>query len=267
MVTPAAELQAIFARISCAVPSMAKIEVVDPSAPLRRGFVRVCCLSDTHGCHWQVPIPSGVDVLMHGGDFTMKGERETLSDFLEWLRRQEAERKVVIAGNHEITLDPRFNKGKSLDPEARQWLLDQASFTYLEHEEAIIETSRGRLKVFGSPITPAHGFWAFQHERGAEMAKMWRNVQSDAQLWLVHGPPQGFQDKTLSGKRVGDESFRAALERAQHPLAAIFGHIHEDYGVTRRGDDGSVFVNCSSVDILYQPVNPPILLDVPALTA
>ena len=43
----------------------------------------------------------------------------------------------------------------------------------------------------------------------------------------------------------------------------MFGHIHEDYGVTTDGT--TLFVNASSVDLRYKVVHPPIVIDLPLL--
>lgn len=42
----------------------------------------------------------------------------------------------------------------------------------------------------------------------------------------------------------------------------LFGHIHEGYGRVER--DGILFVNPSSCDADYRPVNPPIVVDLDA---
>jgi len=52
------------------------------------------------------------------------------------------------------------------------------------------------------------------------------------------------------------------LERVGHLnlTAHVFGHIHEGYGLYDR--DGLRFVNASICNARFQPVNPPIILDI-----
>ena len=52
-------------------------------------------------------IPEG-DVLLHTGDFTMRGGEQEVIDFNEWLGTLPHKHKIVIAGNHEVTFDPKF---------------------------------------------------------------------------------------------------------------------------------------------------------------
>lgn len=71
-------------------------------------------ISDTHnyefgkkshtGVPFQHPLPK-CDVLLHCGDLTMNGELEKLEGVIKMLGSIDAELKLVIAGNHDRTLD------------------------------------------------------------------------------------------------------------------------------------------------------------------
>jgi 3',5'-cyclic AMP phosphodiesterase CpdA len=52
-------------------------------------------------------LPEG-DVLIHAGDFTMRGRPKAIRKFNAWLGRQPHKHKIVIAGNHDITFDDAF---------------------------------------------------------------------------------------------------------------------------------------------------------------
>lgn len=68
--------------------------------------VRFVCVSDTHGRHRMIKSLPPADVLLHAGDITNVGELEQLQDFSKWLGEQShIKHKVVIAGNHDVTLD------------------------------------------------------------------------------------------------------------------------------------------------------------------
>lgn len=63
-------------------------------------------MSDTHALHsnFDAIIPSG-DIFIHCGDFTLNGGESETHDFVDWLSKLPFEHKIVIAGNHERTLD------------------------------------------------------------------------------------------------------------------------------------------------------------------
>ena len=80
-------------------------------APVEKppGVTRFVCISDTHGRHRKIMhMPPG-DVLLHAGDITNCGELRQLQDFSQWLSEQtQYTHKVVIAGNHDITLHREY---------------------------------------------------------------------------------------------------------------------------------------------------------------
>merc|ERR1719188_976337 len=108
------------------------------------GAVRFVCISDTHGRHAELTslLPDG-DVLLHAGDFTMTGGADELGAFGKWLAGLPYPRKILISGNHDITLHEeyyesvgkwRFHSSAPLDPaEARRRFLEACgeTVTYL----------------------------------------------------------------------------------------------------------------------------------------
>jgi 3',5'-cyclic AMP phosphodiesterase CpdA len=68
---------------------------------------RIVCISDTHS-NYDFILPDG-DILIHGGDLTKTGKYDELKKFLNWLKKLTKFRlKIIIAGNHDITLDKGF---------------------------------------------------------------------------------------------------------------------------------------------------------------
>lgn len=75
---------------------------------------RICMISDTHTTspysaqetHWayRSPLPKA-DILLHAGDLTKVGYRSEHEETVSMLKAAPAELKLVIAGNHDITLD------------------------------------------------------------------------------------------------------------------------------------------------------------------
>ncbi|CAI6333209.1 unnamed protein product [Periconia digitata] len=203
---------------------------------------RIVCISDTH-C--QTPkLPRG-DVLIHAGDLTNQGSYSELKKTVDWLEKAEFEAKIVVAGNHDITLDPSFYEEhgslwrwpQTQDPEAcRQLLTASPSITYLENEAANIYLRAPGgphtcFKVYGSPYSPKSHRWAFQYE--AERAKkLWDGIPSDTDIVVTHTPPKGHCDQATKDDRSGCETLLGALYRVR-PMLSICGHIHEARGVER----------------------------------
>jgi predicted phosphodiesterase len=78
---------------------------------------RILIISDTHNATlypsvsenepFREPLPKA-DVLLHCGDLTMVGQMWEYERTLEMLRSIDAELKLVIAGNHDISLDEKY---------------------------------------------------------------------------------------------------------------------------------------------------------------
>ncbi|EEQ28213.1 metallophosphoesterase domain-containing protein 1 [Microsporum canis CBS 113480] len=67
--------------------------------------ISVVCISDTH--NWQPELPDG-DILLHAGDLTVNGTFEELQAQLTWLSAQPHTYKILVAGEHDVLLDPPF---------------------------------------------------------------------------------------------------------------------------------------------------------------
>ncbi|KAF2275100.1 calcineurin-like phosphoesterase [Westerdykella ornata] len=201
---------------------------------------RIVCISDTHN---QTPkLPKG-DVLIHAGDLTNQGSYSELKKTVEWLEKADFEAKIVVAGNHDLTLDTVFFEKHGSgwkwpnpqDPSTcRKLLLESKSITYLEHKAASIylDSPEGPgtcFKVFGSPYSPKHGLWGFQYERG-EASKLWNAIPLDTDIVVTHTPPAGHCDAATKDDRSGCELLLQALHRVR-PMLSICGHIHEARGV------------------------------------
>ena len=75
---------------------------------------RICMISDTHTFSpnppqqtnnpYRYPLPKA-DVLLHAGDLTKVGYHIEHKETVEMLKAADAELKLVIAGNHDLTLD------------------------------------------------------------------------------------------------------------------------------------------------------------------
>ncbi|KAK3627154.1 H(+)-transporting V0 sector ATPase subunit d [Elasticomyces elasticus] len=211
---------------------------------------RFLIIPDTHG-QTDLHLPTQeVDVVIHCGDLT---EHSKLCEFeatLDLIKRIKAPLKLVIAGNHDFSLDlPMFRKKIAdvrppLDPdlvkreygdagEAKRLLQTEdaksAGIVYLEEGTHTFTLANGaRLKVYASPYTPSKADWGFEYDPQQEEHK-W-SIDNDTDVVMTHGPPKGVLDfASASRQRVGSPGLFAAVARAR-PRMHCFGHIHEAWG-------------------------------------
>ena len=178
--------------------------------------MKIVALSDTHMAHERLHVPA-CDLLIHGGDCTRRGNAAELDAFLRWFADQPATARVLIAGNHDFICER--------DRAHVRAATRQHGIVYLE-DEAIELLG---LRLWGSPITPSFGSWAFQRRRGAEIAAVWAKIPDRVDVLITHGPPHGLGDKIWLGAHVGCEELRSRV-RAVQPKVHLFGHIHEAFG-------------------------------------
>ena len=232
-----------------------------PAKPI--GCTRFVCISDTHCKTDNLVIPEG-DILIHAGDFSQKGLPQEVIKFNEFLGSLPHKHKIVIAGNHDITFQTekyshflwrQFSHPKKYDScEIKQSL---KNCIYLE--DCGVEISG--IKIFGSPWQPEFQNWGFNLVRGDEILKKWDQIPEGVDVLVTHGPPIGQGDLTKGGIRSGCvELLRTVRERVR-PKYHIFGHIHEGHGVTTDGH--TTYVNASTCDGHYKPINPPVVFDFP----
>lgn len=208
--------------------------------------VKIVCISDTHGLHRRVRVPDG-DVLVHAGDLTSRGELSTVEDFNAWLGTLPHPHKVVIAGNHDFCFE---------DP-ARRAAERLTHATYLQDSGVTV----AGLRIWGSPWQPWFHDWAFNLPRGQALKDKWDLIPGGTDILITHGPPHGIGDRTQSGERAGCEDLAEAVATRIRPKLHVFGHIHEGYGMSTRGP--TTYVNASICTLAYQPVQPPIVVELP----
>ena len=211
--------------------------------------VRIICISDTH--NKTPPLPLG-DILIHAGDLTTHGTFDELQAQLRWLSSQPHSHKIVIAGNHDIILDEASDTkllARGEDSAAKREELDWSGIQYLQDEAITLELpvpGHGKhqvrkVKIYGSPMTPELGLWAFQYP---PIRDVWTNrVPDDADIVVVHGPPalygdcDGEKGPTEMAKVKGDGYLLREIRRVR-PKMVICGHIHGAYGLASIQHDG-----------------------------
>lgn len=224
---------------------------------------RIVCISDTHN---NTPkLPAG-DVLIHAGDLTNQGSFDELERAVTWLEKTDFEVKIVVAGNHEITLDEQFyekkgDRWKWPSPQSprgcMKLLRESKTITYLDHESTTVYLRKSTgphtcFRVFGSPCTPGPGKWAFEYQE-QDAQGFWAGIPDDVDLVVTHTPPRGHCDAATKDDRSGCPALLRRLAEIR-PLLHVCGHIHEARGIERvrwcpARSDGLV----ESVEIWHDP--------------
>ncbi len=213
--------------------------------------MRIVCLSDTHNFHDQIEVPDG-DILIHAGDATGRGTVFEITQFAKWFTSLPHKHKIFVAGNH----DWLFETDNAL---ARMLV---SKVTYLQDSFVEIEG----LKIYGSPWQPRFYDWAFNLNRGAELAEKWKLIPLDTDILITHGPPNGILDEVPRKYFVENTGCEELIKRVEtlsefgNLKLHIFGHIHCGYGQDEKL--GVKFVNASNCDEEYNPSQPPIVVEI-----
>lgn len=214
---------------------------------------RFLILSDTHATEYTPPTQHA-DVALHCGDLTEHSKLDEFRTTIQLLKNINAPLKLVIAGNHDFTLDiPTFKDRVAEmhppDPEGvKRELGDYGEARQLfeeAKEDGIILLDEGlyhfdlangaSLTIYCSPFTPSTGGWGFQYhpKEGHTFA-----IENGVDVVMTHGPPKGIMDSItyftkdrtkLETVRVGCPDLFTAVALAR-PRLHCFGHIHERWG-------------------------------------
>ncbi|KAH9233862.1 hypothetical protein K456DRAFT_53378 [Colletotrichum gloeosporioides 23] len=224
---------------------------MDASTPIPEIKTRVLIISDTHGASslpGSQPLPP-VDVAIHCGDLTEESKLIEFQNAITLMKSINAPLKIMIAGNHDWTLDIPIFKSKiaEIPPpvdmalvhaeygtfnQARDLLLSSSAtdITFLQHQgtHRLTLPNGARFTLYASPFTPSTEDWAFQYDPREEASRQW-DVSDDVDVVVTHGPPHGVLDRTAGGERIGSAGLFAAVRRAK-PRLHCFGHVHRGWG-------------------------------------
>ncbi len=208
---------------------------------------RIVCLSDTHNANEQIAVPDG-DILIHAGDATITGTFDEILKFDKWFANLPHKIKIFVAGNHDWLFETNNSYARALL--SRNVIYLQDSFIEIEG-----------LKIYGSPWQPRFFDWAFNLNRGAELAEKWKLIPNDTDILITHGPPFGILDEVPRQFWVENTGCEELIKKVEEirPKLHLFGHIHCGYGTTEKF--GVKFINASNCNESYEPSNPPIVFD------
>jgi Icc-related predicted phosphoesterase len=230
--------------------------------------MRIVAISDTHTKEREALIPDG-DVIVHAGDFTYRGRKDEVVDFLDWFLDLPHKHKVLIAGNHDVTLDPYIRGSRQSffeENDDSHWIhryffdriRKSKNVHYLDNSGVTIEG----LNFWGSAATPKFGYgWAFNYDRGPAIDAIWEKIPENTDILITHGPPFGVLDSVKYGSTIGVGCSNLSGRISERNIKAhFFGHIHESYGHSEV--HGVHYFNCCFLDDEYYASNTPWVVDV-----
>ncbi|TKA33163.1 hypothetical protein B0A50_00716 [Salinomyces thailandicus] len=213
---------------------------------------RFLMVSDTHGEALNNQCTTEADVVIHCGDLTDESKLSEFEAAITLLKSFQAPLKLVIAGNHDFTLDtPTFvNILSAINPPLEDDLIQreygsfgqaralferqdarESGIRFLDEGTHHINLANGAtLTIYASPYTCSKSTgWGFQYKPSEDHE--WR-IEPGTDVVATHAPPEGVLDRAGDGKRAGSGSLFAAVARAK-PALHCFGHIHESWGARK----------------------------------
>lgn len=207
-------------------------------------MIKIVAISDLHGTLPDIP---ACDLLLIGGDICPVHNhsigyqlRWVNTEFREWLEKLKAKHIVGTFGNHDFIAQTEYMVWDL----PGHWLIDNWVHLY-------------GFKIWGTPFTPTFFDWAFM-EDDAELAEHWAKIPDDVNILLTHGPPYGTCDVNDTGEHCGSKTLRDRVKELHELQYHFCGHIHEANGY---GYDDKTY-NVSHMNLRYEPVNPPLLIEI-----
>jgi Icc-related predicted phosphoesterase len=190
--------------------------------------MKIWHISDTHTYHNLLDVPEDIDMVIHSGDATNPKNpylsEDEMQNFIYWYSLLPIKHKVFVAGNHDVCIEKNFIKKDDFE---------RAGIIYLENDYIEIEG----IKIWGSPITPTFGEWAFMRARH-KTHELWQQIPDDTDIVVVHGPPATILDLSYNRKNELESCGDSALMKRLldiNPKLCLFGHIHNCKGIINAG--------------------------------
>ena len=210
-------------------------------------ILRLVCISDTHNQLQNVEVPDG-DILIHSGDLTNGGTLQEMATQLTFFGQLPHKIKLYVSGNHDF-LAQEF-------PNVVNDMCKEHGITLLNNKAKTING----IKFYGNPTTPLFGGWAFMVKRDSpEMEQVWKQIPSNTNVLITHGPAYGKLDFLPGAGHLGCEKLASRIVKLNHLLLHQFGHIHFRAGV--EVVENTWFANASTCGENYAPTNLPIVFD------
>lgn len=238
--------------------------------------VRIVVISDTHSSHRLLQLPRG-DILIHCGDFTFYGNRESVvkkgrpiptpgkephewergrdqiqggaDDFNAWLGEPEQQafrHRIVVLGNHEKNQDWTDHAAEVV-----------SNATLLRDEMASLDIDGLKVNIWGTD------FWWPGEAGTADAYRILRKLIIQGQethILVTHGPAAGYVD---GGDGCSLLAEAVLSERLPVVTAVLCGHVHHAHGidVAHVGESVVTFVNAANAGAKADLAHKPIVLE------
>lgn len=189
--------------------------------------VKIVAISDTHGHHRQIEMPTQCDILIHAGDFTQYGDKEQAEDFNNWLGELPYKYKFVVNGNHEHNAPWRMNARNILSNATL--LVDESVDVDLDIDSDVKADAKKKLRIHGMSFS-----WPLKSGRDPRFEKISDNVD----ILISHCPAEAYVDQ-----KRGCPGLTKAVEKVK-PKVLICGHEHNGRGVVENAH--TTFVNSAT---------------------
>ena len=220
--------------------------------------IRIVAVSDTHGKHRFLPIPNcDCDVLVHCGDVLQRygyagdlgGGLPALYDFRSWLRSVPVPTKLFCGGNHDVLLE---QLGEARVREIFE--KNHNDIYYLKDNSVQISTKGGKqITFYGSPWSPEGGTGNTAFQSGNQA------IEAVSELLSKSHSNSGI-DVLMTHATC---STWEPILQSHNVKLWVNGHWHDGHGRTKVHALGDcISVNVASNDMIYRPINPPVVIDV-----
>ena len=212
-----------------------------------KSVLKIGCLSDTHQNHKNMMMPEKLDILIYAGDFTnwSSSKENTVNDFLNWFKNQNAKYKILVCGNHDLY----FTKLSKSKKEALIEDLKNNNIAYLDNNFSFFPDLN--INIYGFPQTVKRGLFyladAFE-VKGAKLNEICnQNFSKKIDILVTHSPPFEILDKTYRNQNIGSLCILEDLVLRVKPKIHIFGHNHDEFGYKIYEYEGEeiLFINAS----------------------
>lgn len=212
-------------------------------------MIKLVCISDSHHKHYYLKLPKG-DILIHGGDWTYRGERIERMLVIDYLKHISKQYKhvITIMGNHDIGM-------------TKEWF---NSLTYLPENVHVLQDNMENIEginFHGSPYSVKFGTgWGFGEDED-KLATRFNHISKKTDILITHGPAYSILDKNKYGECCGSKALYQKIKQLPKLKHHIFGHIHERGG-QQQVIEGITFSNVSVLDENYEIKNKPTIIKI-----
>jgi len=201
-------------------------------------------LSDTHGLHEDIDLPTGA-IVVHCGDALNRGYLQEATDFAEWFSQLPYQHKIYVPGNHDSALEDSYVVE----------IFRKLGIYVLIDKRVML----AGIRFYGTPWVPTYGNWSFMRDE-VDLLPVYSKIPDNIDVLITHGPPYGIADLTRRGVNAGSTSLLDVVKERK-PKYHVFGHIHESRTVGFTEIDGTKFANVANLDRTYTYLSEPITLE------